>query len=228
MKHRKLKTCLLIACIPVLVLVFYALLDFKPMPFIARYRLAEKAAMVGPGEILGISTIDLSPGMKNTAYKLLAARTEHGVIVYDGSLMYRKDLGEDVILVAGGGSSYYGMPLVLFDKYPQAVYAKLELEVNHAICAGDEYIGNVIEMEAQREERGYFIFLLDGGEGVETSRVSRFCAGQDVYSEPVPALLRLFDQDGEVVLSTRMEMLSPGIIAHRERGEDYPGTDIGG
>ena len=227
MKHRKLKTCLLLICIPVLLLVFYGLLDFKPMAFTAKYRLAEKAAMVGPGEILGVSTIDLSPRMKNTAYKLLAARTEHGVIVYDGNLVYRKDLGEDVILLAGGRSSSYGMPLVLFDKYPQAVRATLALEVTHDICAGDPYIGWIVEMEAQREENGYFVFYLKPGEGVDMIDLSRFCAGEDDYSDPVPALLRLFDGEGNLILSTRMEMLSPGTIAHRERGEDSPGHGLG-
>lgn len=226
MKHRKLKTCLLIACIPVLVLVFYALLDFKPMPFIAQYRLAEKAAMVGPGEILGISTIKPTPA--STAYKVVAARTEQGVILYDSELYYRKDLGEPAILVAG--SEHYSqftansLPLVLFDEFPEAVWAEIELEVTEGFGSSSK-LGTTYRMEAARQQEGYFLFVMLSGDYFPfLHHFSSFCAGTSSSTQPIPVQVRLYDKDDCLVADLSTHILSPAIIAHREQS----GTDIGG
>jgi len=230
MKHRKLKTCLLIACIPILALVFYAMLDFTPMAFKTEYRLAAKAAMVGPGEILGISTLDPTPSIKGGSYDVLAARTEHGVILYDGNIAYRKDLGEDVILISGATYRGDSIPLVLFDEYPEAVYAKIELKFVPGLGKGsnDTSAGKAVSLDAKREHDGCFVFLLEQGKGFDMLALSRFSAGYDLHDDPIPGYVWLYNKDDELVTCGSLEMLSPGIIAHRERGEDWPGHGIGG
>lgn len=127
---------LLILILPVLIYVF---VGAPSLTVEQGFRRAEKENLVGPAEILGIETID---GILTDT--LVVAKTQKGVILYVDQdsvdwpvnpLVYREKTGELMICGSPGRISPIVPPdgddltVILFDNYPQAVRAELDMEL---------------------------------------------------------------------------------------------------
>ena len=225
MKHRKLKTCLHIVCILVLLLVLYAFMGLPVPSFKMEYRLAEKAAMVGPAKILGIHKYTRTGSYdKKYTYEILVARTNHSVILYDGKLYCRKDLGENLILVRPGN----GM-LVLFDEHPEAAWADVHMKITTTSDTGKPVVKSVFLEAVKRDGDGYFLLPIPRDDGTtDFSTLDPVGTGGQIGGEAnvIPAYVRLYDKDGNEILAEAVDILTPAIIAHQERGEYFPNHGV--
>ncbi len=137
-----------------------------------RYRLAERANLVGPAQILDIQDIPLS---KNYAYnRIVIADDGDGIILYVwntemkryDTLLYRKKVGDVTVYPAQisrfvydlRGSKELVLPVYAFDNFPKAVHAELDLTLRFGLNNKDytfEYT-----LEAEREKAGFFSFYI--------------------------------------------------------------------
>jgi len=225
MKHRRLKTCLHIICILVLLLVLYVLIGLPVPSFKLEYRLAEKAAMVGPAKILGTHKYTRTGSYdKKYTYEILVARTDHSVILYDGNLYCRKDLGEDLILVRPGN----GM-LALFDEYPEAVWADVHMKIQTTNNTGKITVQSVFMDAVKRDRDGYFLLPIPRDDGTTSfGTLDPVGTGGHIGGDAniIPANVRLYDKAGKEILSKAVDILTPAIIAHQERGEYFPNHGV--
>ena len=198
-----------------------------------QFRRAERAHMVGPGEILG--TVDLEAEL-GSYRKMLLAETEEGVILYcydhpayqDTELIYREKTGSVTLLCAPypDGSREYQVnprvPVVLFDRYPDAVRAELDLTLSTL------YMGQPFEktycLSSPRENSGYFLFYIvthsPQGLGLQGIALQRF-AMISGYRDPdmtASATVRLYDAAGTLIAREDTQVRSIPEVA-REQAE---------
>jgi len=156
MKYRKTITVVCLILIPILAAGLYFTEVPTHISLEKAFRQAERAAMVGPSQI--IATI------QNEKYNhdLIAASTDYGAMIYTrGNLAYRK-IGDTPVVMTGidFSSSVIGvtkMPVFLFHKCEGAAAAKLELNVPniHQEKAGFTYL-----LESETAYDGLFRFTL--------------------------------------------------------------------
>lgn len=191
MKFRKLKTILCLILIPVLAAGIYFLKVPGPLSLERAFRRAEKAAMVGPGQI--IATI--ADGEKRPY--LIAARSQHGVMLYrSNNLIYRKT-GEAPVIMADtlDRISPSAMPVFLFHNCEGAVTAKLEFTVQY------EGFEKTYHLESEAAYDGLFQFsitvsgpVLDNPERQALDDFYDRCCGYGRSpSMEVPATIRFYD-----------------------------------
>ena len=137
-----------------------------------RYRLAERANLVGPAKILDIQDIPLS---KSYAYnRIVIADDEDGIILYVwnteikryDTLLYRKKIGDVTVYPAQisrflydlRGSKEFVLPVYAFDNCPEAVHAELNLTLNYGLNRKDYTFQYALE--AKREKEGFFSFYI--------------------------------------------------------------------
>ena len=206
----------------VLFALFYFFIGSPSMSPEQAYRRAAARNLVGPGEILGVLNVDMNGGYN----RLLLAKTDEGIIQYcyryenlgflrgntvssyEGDLIYREKQGEVSIMAATGLHYSYGpdsetLPLILFDSFPKAVRAEIELELTGrtTYTTGDfdsDTYDFFYHLDARREYGGLFVFeLTTGGTDAENLAVSRV---SDLYSQygsrgsRIPVTVRLYDQ----------------------------------
>ena len=193
------------------------------------FRREEKARNVGPGEILCELTV---PGPDSN--RCIAAKTAFGAEVFsfrekrygEGILNY-VPRGENGLTLCGAGShslisSFAGemnYPLVLFDEYPEAVRAELDLHL-YTGYNGDYYAYDY-PLCAAREYEGCFVFMLhaeneDGGrlgaQGVAIDDLMGvFTDWGDSYSTDITAEIRLLDESGNALCEQETELASVSV-----------------
>lgn len=211
-----------------------------------RYRRAERAHMVGPAKILEI----YAPEGSNYQYVLVAE--EPGAVIFylysdipgsTGDLYYREKTGDLTVLAAPnilpGSSSMQvvDLPVFLFDEYPEALRAELEITLSETV--NDEYFEKTYHLESSREAEGYFHFNIHaeaegtytdlygftlpnelGAEGIVLRQFSQMCGYADSFNlRPQPVTVRLYDESGALILEETLQIRCVSDMAHQKRGD---------
>lgn len=234
MKKRnwKRRTFIVGALSAILSILMYLALGSPVFTAEQAFRREEARQMLGPATILGTESIDcVHYGyLYNT---LVVAKTDHGSILYCTRLnhaeeLYYRENSSDLTVMAlpnGGMSWYYEEPrqlnVILFDDYPNAVRAELEMLVksSDSPMPGIQYH---YKLTAQRQNAGYFRFIhtIYGSDYIDndnmamkilTDITSRADVDEFYYWErSIPATIRLYDQDGNLIVEKTLELRSIG------------------
>lgn len=202
----------------ILILAFSVYVFCGCPPFTAeqKFRRAEKANFVGPGEILGIYELE------GFVYPhLLVADDSDGVIFYSfdnlidpsENLVYREKTGDLTVLAAPDYRDYthreaeVEVPVFLFDKYPEATRAELEFTLSTTL--NNVYFEKDYVLESLRESDGYFCFNLritsQGAESYAVQEFSRMCGYSSAWNlQSQPITVRLYGEDEELILEERI------------------------
>lgn len=186
---------------------------------------------------------------RNYYYKLIVAENSEGVMLYKyrekdlgffvwkpnavESFSYRKK-GEHVTLVASQDqwtpyeTNYYiEFPVILFDDFPKAVRAELDLYMdtkNYGIEETYEY-----HLESQRKQSGFFEFRITAGDGSSFVGKEAYALNnlQQVFNEwnigdvnSYPAAVRLYDSRDELIYEEEMVLQSLASEAHAEKEKE--------
>ena len=197
-----------------------------------RMRLKEQEAMVGPSVILDtLNNEDYSEFQK-----LFVGETEYGIVFYainsltSDSLYYREKTGDLTLLAAPTSwenwhtrSQERGLPVYLFDEYPAAVRAEVDLTItgdrSDPYYTWDAFTRNY-KLEASREDHGYFRFYIHvpqpttgaslGIAGLAPQIFSDICLSTDssVRNQTAQATVRLYGTDGALIVEETMTIRS--------------------
>ena len=213
--------CILVCSLLLAALALYVCWLMLPQlaPEIA-FRMEERKHLVGPMEIREI--IELPEGNYN---RVILAEDANGIAVYryhstDASYeeqfrYYEKNA--DITLIqlpmqatVNKGAETWSSFMALFDSYPDAVRAKLELTLyTDAQMVYDDRYHEIEDtwncvLEAQREKDGYFLFEVTSGEDDDTLEWiwKTRCLQKFVNSDSsrYPMTLRLYDAEDKIVL----------------------------
>ena len=225
----KIRACANLAGIILCVLVIYILIGSPPFSARHAFRRAEKADLVGPSRILA----QIQP--EGTPYdQLILSDAGDGVILFTykrrdsaaTSLLYAERTG-DLTIAAAPDNTYYpshqqaSIPIVLFEKYPQAVRAELDLALS-AVYKGT-YLQNTYHLTADREYDGCFIFTLQsespsvlGAEGQLFLTLQQVTGNSTADTRDLvsPATVRLYDSSGSLILEQTISLNSAAAKAH--------------
>lgn len=213
--------CILVCILLIVPLVLY--LCWLLLPQISpetAFRMEERKHLVGPMEIR--ETVELPGAGYN---RVILAEDENGIGVYkynstdatyaEQFRYYEKN--EDITLIKlptqvspNKGAETWTFLMALFDSYPDAAHARLELTLytDAQLVYEDQYheiddTWNCV-LEAQRKNDGYFLFEVTSGEDDDTLDwlwkthcLRKFMSG-DGYRYPMT--LRLYDAEGNPVL----------------------------
>lgn len=200
----------------------------------ALFRRYEKSHMVGPSVILGDTPLETG---FDSYQRMLIAEQEDGILFFcydhvekeDPALIYRKKTGDITIIGAPYPTkartrmikSQY--PVFVFDDYPDAVRAELEITLT------SQYFGESFEktytMESRRQNDGYFQFILGttnrNGLGVEGYAIQTFALisgyeGKYYRDWTVPATVRLYNNTGKLICARSVDIASVMTQAHEE------------
>lgn len=200
-----------------------------------RFRRLEKAHMVGPARI--IENYELEP---YNYLNLILADDGDGVIFYlyadfrhgSEAFYYREKTGNLTVLAAPDMFSSislegsYTLPVFLFDNYPKAVRAELEITLSETL--NDVYFENTYHLESQREGSGYFQFFIHAksstnAEGFALQEFSAISGYDDSFNlRPQPVTVRLYDSSNELILEEEILVHCVAGQAHTEQGEEIP------
>lgn len=174
---RQIRACFNIMVILFLMLIIYVSLGSPVFTLEQRFRRAEKAHLVGPGEIVD----QTKWGLYSQFTDLLVAETEYGVIFYGywdqryplenyEVFSYREKMGKLTFLAPPSlGFSWAfdsfdrTVPLYLFDEYPEAVRAEASVHSQgiHQVNDTKTPFDVRFEISADRFADGVFRFLLE-------------------------------------------------------------------
>lgn len=224
MKHRKLKTILCLILIPILAAGLYFTKVSTYTSLEKSFRQAERAAMVGPGEIL--ANIPES----NYNHDLIAARTQYGVMIYTGNWLGYRKMGDAPVVMAGnmrspGQLDASFLPVFLFHKCEKAVAAKLELTIP-ASRQEDPELTYLLESETTYD--GLFRFTIripNGGFDAmdERNALDNFyqhCNGyRGSLTKAIPATAWFYDSAGTLLETHEIAIRTNAGEAHAERND---------
>lgn len=233
MKTKNWKQKTLIAGLITILVTFLIYLSLGSPVFTVEqaFRIETARNLLGPATILGKESIDCVHYGYNYN-TLIVAETDHGSILYCTRLnhaeeLYYRENNTDLTVMAlpnGGMSWYYGEPrqlnVILFDDYPDAVRAELEMLVkSDSPIAGIQYH---YKLTAQRQNAGYFRFIhtIYGSDYIDndnmamkilTDITSKSHVDEFYYWEcTIPATVRLYDQNDNLIVEKTFELRSIG------------------
>ena len=191
----------------------------------AQFRRLEQGYMVGPAQILGTETVS------DNGERLLIAASDTELMLYrytedafslfadkeklSTDLVCREKHGDLTILAAGGRNPHFfssqdlNLPIILFDQYPQAVRA--EVELSFFLGTWEEKDGTIIRDEinlllhSSRSNDGYFYFSIHCPIGEDQRYISDLQNLAEVsagcgYHFPIPATVRLYDANNQLIV----------------------------
>lgn len=225
---RKSRIIVNILAIAATVLLIYISVGSPAFSVKNAFRRAEKANLVGPGEILA----QLKP--TSTAYEhLILAEDSDGIILYgfdrwdprNTTLVYREKTGNITVTAAPGNTDFPNMrtaalPIFVFDNCTNAVQAELTLNLN--TVWNDEIFEKTYHLTADRENDGYFSFLLStqripslGAEGYALHILQTLCSNSmaDTRGYSIPATVRLYDEWGNLLIEEKLSICSPAALS---------------
>lgn len=220
---RPVRILLLWLMLLVAVFLTYIAIGSPPLTAEIGYRRAEKANMVGPGQIL--AEIDLNEPNKKGQTVIVAQSTNHDILYWHNSSAlraYPKNEKPSLYCISttppksgvNGISEGYGVQLVLFDRNPQAVSAEIRISTTYF----DTYIARdrevVILETADRMYDGFFYYSIQSFDGKQLSLLQYLKYLWDSYDtqnkDSVKVNVRLFDKDDKL-LSNREILPGPSI-----------------
>lgn len=176
---RKIRVCLNVIAILLTLLTFFYCVGYPVLTLEQRFRRAEKAHLVGPGEIVDHLDWSIYPQF----HDILVAETENGVsfyAVYESDELfkrynyeifsYREKWGDLTVLAPPSMWMNWNwnewdqsLPIYLFDENPAAIRAELDIHaVGRYQVDNDSYdVCDVdFSLEADRFDEGIFRFIL--------------------------------------------------------------------
>lgn len=223
-----------------LVLVFglalYVFLDAPAFSLEHSFRRMEKKHMVGPSQILGVEQI----GYFN-ADQLVVAKTEKGVILYadaenmgDFCLSYREKEQELMLCVTPVFLSSIrpldgdDLTVILFDDYPEAVRAELDIETFWEDNQTGKQYRYQYSLSGERTNPGYIRMdydilwhdwqgVWDHPENEAIRQLGHYAVNShiEVPAGEFPASVRLYDEGGRLICAQNMFL-----FPQMENGED--------
>lgn len=221
---RKVRT--LIYALIILLALTAVLCGSFPITPRSAFRLAEKAQLATPGQILGTEFVN---SMGQNA--VIIAENEDLCMTYSyrylawadyENLVCKKKTGDLTFLSMERAQRYsyeedQYAPIILFDSYPQAVRAELEIDLSM------DFSGTIFQnryaVTADRTAKGYFLFRLNWRDPVnwtdypEWSVIIHSFLKQmnQTYPvlDPAPARIRLYDRDGTLILDRQLDLTAP-------------------
>lgn len=235
--NRKWKVLILLLVTAALFPLIWLVSGAPPLSPEMSMRREEKARFTGPATIIATEQIK--------AYgfdEMIIGESEYGYTLYgysrenyasDHHLVYRAKTGNLTVIAMKDRSAIMcsdfdeALPILLFDEYPAAVRA--ELDITYGMEYNDEYEFEY-SLQANRENSGYFLFSLPFNQAqfslTENGLFSATMSG-DAYSEnevihhigqtlgggslayhtPVPVTVRLYDKDDNLILERSMDIV---------------------
>lgn len=248
---RPIRAAANILLILVLAFLFYYSLGCPAFTTEQAFRRAEKANLVGPSTIVDILDRDDYDKFDQT----IVGETENGILfyctqdVFNPIFSYREKMGPITVLAPPSGPFNWGLdsyghslPVYVFDDYPEAVRAELELHIQGTVDYNSNGVAHTETFEkhytttAGRETDGFFRFLLDapytdvpflgqrlGNDGFALYYLSQVCT-VDIWSNEsreaehaIPATVRLYDENGTLIAEENLTIRSAAGEAHAER-----------
>lgn len=245
---RPVKALFFVLCALSVALLYYIAKDSPTLSFEQEFRRAEKANLVGPSRIVEVMDSHCSD-----FHQMIVGETDHGICFFGGysltvhydsnfkreetwfTFSYREKTGDITVLAAPNGSHFswdvltYYLPVYVFDNYPQAVRAELELTVTGSDTRGingEKVTTNFSKRFTATSERtgeGFFRFLLEAKGSPNTyalELLSDLCGTEMYSSDPnidavVPGTVRLYDAEGKLILEHEFEICSAQAAAHK-------------
>lgn len=228
---RKRQVAVNLLLIAVSLFLLYAFVGAPTFSLEEAYRRAERINLVGPGEILGIESIDCM--WEDT---IVIAETRNGVILFTkkrdannpvNTLVYRER--ESDVMVCGTPqwlSSIFppdgdDLTVIVFDDYPEATQVELDIELYWQDSQTEKQYRYSYNLAGTRKNSGYFRLDLDYQwkeehgltEHPENKTVRQFAirSRDSSYRAPkgeYPATVRFYREDG-TLLHTRTLHLFP-------------------
>lgn len=243
---RKIRVCINLLVILFLLLTFYVSIGSPVFTLEQRFRRAEKAHLVGPGQIVG--------GLYSQFTDLLVAETEHGVIFYGywdqkyplenyEVFSYREKTGKLTFLAPPSlGFSWAfdsferTVPLYLFDDYPEAVRAEASVHAEgiHQVNDTKTPFDIRFEVSADRFSDGVFRFLLELESGfplrqaaaqllTEISTTAEswpYANTSGFHKQPhADVTVRLYDEHDNLIVEEDLTLRTVSGEAQAKRGE---------
>lgn len=239
---RKARTIILLAALIPVLLLLYTFMGNPAFSIKQQYRRLEKANLVGPAKILDILTLE------NYSYdRLVLADDGDGMIFYTWNteegmdnyfltqFLYREKQG-DVSVYAAPSSRFENwelskeihLPVFVFDEFPKAVRAKLDLTIDFPYSGHN--LTRTYSLQATREKSGYFQFMIHAQnpsrlaeEGVALQTLS-LLTGHDsevlsATTTTIPATVRLYDADDQLIHESTVQIRSVEGAAHAKQND---------
>lgn len=236
---RKVKSIILLTALIPVIFLLYIFIGSPTFTIEQHYRRIEKANLVGPAEILDILELE------NYSYdRLLLADDEEGIIMYvwnedddylSSQLIYREKQG-DVSVYAAPCSRFetwereqeINLPVFIFDNFPKAVRAELDLEINYTY--GNDDLTRTYSLETTREKSGYFQFTIHAGNSYalraerHALQILSLLTGHEsevlsATTVSIPATVRLYDESDNLLHESTVLIRSIEGDAHAKRGD---------
>lgn len=222
--------------LPVIALLIYLLYFFAgcpPFSPVHRYYRAARDHLVGPGKVLAHLELE-----KMDYTDLILAEDEENVILYithehdfePAELACREKTGDLTVLAApsyrGGSWSValeQHLPVFLFDEYPEAVRAEMELTLS-THYSGEDF-SKTYSLESAREYEGFFQFdiFAHNAEGLKAEGYALYSfsnlsanALNPHMGTAVPVTVRLYDSNNRLILERQLEVRSTAGQAHTQ------------
>lgn len=230
--YRK-KVAIYTAAILLLIYLLYIFAGCPPFSPIHRYYRAARDHLVGPGKVLAHLELE-----KMDYTDLILAGDEENVILYitheyefePAELACREKTGDLTVLAApcyrgGSWSVAYDqhLPVFLFDDYPEAVRAEMELTLTAHY--GREDFSKTYSLESTREYAGFFQFdiFAHNSQGLKAEGYALYMfsnlSGNSLSpfrDTAVPVTLRLYDNANRLILERQLEVRSTAGQAHNQ------------
>lgn len=224
----------------VAVLVLYVSIGSPAFSREHLFRRTERSNFVGP------STILFHEKVENYDYSyIIVGETERGVVTFalggetSENFNYFKKTGDIMVISAptsrhlpdfvGDGNEAIQLPVFVIDKYPDAVYAQLEVSVDGVFNCGyqeaDIPLDQTFYAESTREYEGCFCFSFDlphlddlaekgidftchGTEGhaLDALALTFTHPDRNNHTGTITATIRLYDEDGTLLIEQEQEL----------------------
>ena len=244
-KNWKRRTLIALFLIPLITLLTYQAAGCPAFSAEQAFRRLEAQHVLGPGTILGSERIDCND-YERKYDTLIVAETRYGAMLYccdlnkEEQLYYREKAGPlTVMALPNGGWSWLineprQLNVILFDDYPEAVRAELELIVDwpydfHGFTP--EGVFYHYRLNAERTADGYFHFVhtIYGSDYIDNDNVamriltdilSKQDGGEEYYWDlEIPANIQLYDGNGHLIIEESMILRSVIAEEHSKHGQ---------
>ncbi len=227
---RSLRVILNVLGTALLLFLFYLSIGSPAFTPEQQFRRGEKSNLVGPAKIL--NTVSLEDYSYYPYDKLLLATSAEGVTLfcYDeeklerNEFVYRKKMGDVTVLSFPGirysvdTATYVRIPIILFDSFPEAVRAEMEIELIEKYSDETEF-QKVYTLESERDVSGYFLFTLSASNSEQLGREGRAIWQLTNISDDnpldtsvevaFPITIRFYDQENKVICERSLVLRSP-------------------
>ena len=200
--------------IVILVLMGYVFCGCPAFSPEQQFRREEKANLTGPATILDTISVEDSSYLY-PCDELIIGESAHGVTLFcynsknlkQNTITYCEKTEEVTVLAVPGGNvepeTVGSVPILVFDKLPEATYAYLEMKLN--VQQDGIVFQKVYELVAERRADGYFLFRLTGGTEQEEYAIWLFTRrfDDDNYGRyvgvDVSATIRFYDRENSLL-----------------------------